>query len=601
LSERTGQTLQAGAALQDNRWSRIPEIFAQRIEADDLENLAGKGAHRDRLVVEPGVKALLFQKGQYLGVLSSGTYPLETLRQRHLPSLFDTGVPTTAILIEEGDLEITLDLENLKTQDYQDATANLSFLVQVKGPEAFLTHLLRGRATMTRSDLSDWFSGEVRAIVAGYIGSRTVENFMSTGTARQKVEDELRLEMNQPLLRYGLEMIRLRFVQFSCPEYEEKILRPTAELDIEDERQQLRERQSGLKQKVQELENQDFIQHFQGQKDLQEYVTQVEHETGLKNLLRTDETAGSEFDLDKNNEARRQALERMKLELQMETLRIESKLKGELNTEEFERQLRHERLELEQRLSNEKLQYMENRAIEMQKESDRLSTQLSAARNSSEIATIEREQDRLDAEQGLMLLAKQKEIKRLEERENQMLQLEVEERRAKLKAESLVAASSASLEALIATSEGAAADRLTQIQELKSKSAMSAEQLMALAAAQSPEAAQAMGEKFKAEATSPAQQMALLQEFMQRQDVQRHEEADRLERVMGHAMGQLGAAAQAGAARPDAPRFMPDAYAAANANAGFPPGVKKVMVCSKCEMENPMGSSFCKFCGGKIG
>lgn len=609
------QPTPTGEALRENHWARLPDVFAQRIEGEDLAHLARKGLHRDQLVVEPGVKAMIFQKGHYLGVLSQGVYPLETLSQRHLPTLFDSGVPTTAILVEEGDLEIRLNFEGVSAADWREVRAELALLLQVKDPEALMTHLLRGRMQMSVRDLRGFLEQEVRGVVAGYTGGHAGEDFTPGSPMRQKVEDELRQEMGGSLARWGLELIRVRVANFTCPELEQGLRKPEARLALAEEKQALEERAAALEQRAREIQNKDFIHKFQTTQDLKDYVAQVEHETGLKNLLRREEAQQAQDDFDRNEMTRVHALQRLGLELQTEVERLKRKAAGEFDEEEFERKARLERMTLEQRLSRERLQFIEEREQAMTLQADSRARKLADAKTEAEIAALEREKDQADSELSLIMLEKVKEIKRREQREQMILELEGEERRQRLrleqeraqtqlKREFLETASKASLEALLATAEGAGGERLARHAQSQTQAGMSPEQLLALAAGQSPEAARALAEKFKSEGLSQSQQAALLQQMLERQERQRIEEADRIERLSGRAMDQLGAAAQAGAARPDAPRMMPAPQPAPPPPSPQPAlgqqPVKKVIICPKCELENPVGSQYCQFCGAKL-
>jgi hypothetical protein len=558
----------AGEKTHENRWARTPDVFAARLDGSDMDSLVGR-----RLVVEPGCRAMIFQSGKYLGVLSPGIHTSETLLHRINP--FAADVPSSAILVEDGDVEVRLAYARLATQDYQDATASLSALIRIKDPEPFVTQLLRGRNQMATEELREWLSDEIRTIVASYVNGRRAKDFAPDTAIRKQIEDELHLEMNQSLARCGLELVRVRFVDFSCPTYEAEIRKAGARLDLAEEQLALKERAGKIGDLARQLENKDFIGRFQSRRDLEDYVAQVEHETGLKGLLRRDEAAAGLADFDKNELARRQTLERVKFELELENRRLEAKLRGEIVEEDFQRQAHLDRMRLEQQLANDRLQYLAEREKELQRVRDGLDQKLAGAKTQAEIAAIEREQDKADAELGLMLLEKTKEVQRREERERVMLELEAEERRSRLAMER----------------DRAGAE--IRLAEMKAKGAMSPEQLLALVAGESPEAARALAEKFKAEGSSKEDQIATLRDFLARQDGQRREEADRIERMAGRAMEQLGAAAQAGAARPETAAYL----------AGQPVGFgipRKVLVCPKCETENLVGSKFCQFCGEKL-
>jgi hypothetical protein len=572
-----------GAQLKEKRWARPPGVFAARIEDADLRKIHG------RLIVEPGTKALIFQGDKYVGPVSPGAYETQSLLDR-LP-IIGSDVSSSAVLIEEGDIEIQLAFDDLSTRDYQDVSLSLSMLVSVKDPEAFFAQLFQGRSVMTNADLGDWLSDEVRGLTAQTVAAHVAKDLTPDANLRQEVEKDLRLELAKPLERWGLQLVHVRFVRFSCPAYEEKIRKPGAKLDIEDDRLELKDRLVNLKARTRELENRDTIDRFQSKQDLDQYVTQIEHETGLKGLLRQEEAAAARDDFDRNELSRSQTFERLKFELELENRRLEAKLKGELVEENFQREARLERMRLEQRLSNAKMAWQESRQQELQNQADQRSKRLEEAKNQGEIDAIERETDRADAELGLMLKEKNKEIKRRDERERLMTEIEG-------KKQMLEAASGASTEALIATTEGDAGQRLADFasrrEELGAHKEMSPEQLLALAAKESPEAAQAMAEKFKSENAAPEQQVALLKEFLEKQDAQRREEADRIERMADKAMGQLGAAAQAGAARPGVPHPHHNHHPVPHGHED------KVVVCGECKMENPPWHKFCQYCGEKF-
>ncbi|MCX7045003.1 MAG: zinc ribbon domain-containing protein [Candidatus Sumerlaeota bacterium] len=620
-----GGALNASAPMRENvaenRWTRTPDIFAARIESENMESLAGR-----RLLVEPGCRAMIFQSGKYMGILPPGDYEPKSLIRRVFPtfsSLFKADAPSTAVLLEDGDIEVRLNFPNLKTRDYQQASAELGLLFQINDPEAFFTHLMRGRAQMSRADLTAWLGDEIRSIVGGLMGLRPAADLTPDASMRQEAEEELRLEMGASLKRWGLELIRVRFVNFSCPEYDKLHERGAAQ-DVKKQGVEiskgdveiLEDYRKNINQRVREIENREAIHKVQTEQDFKDYVTQLEHETGLKNLMRREELSSATHDFGKNELARQLAFERLKIELQLENMRIELKLKGEIKEEELERGLRLERMKLEGELSNIKIRNMEERQRKLESEQDDRDRRLKEAQTQADIEKIQIENRKAKSELGLLNLERLKEMKRRDEREKMMLQLEAEERRVRLDMESkrsaaaiekemLTARSGASLEALIASSTGADGQRLAdfaaQREDARAKAAMSAEQLLALASSSNPEAARALAEKFKSEGTSLKDQTTLLREMLDRQNAQRREESDRLERMMGTAMAQLGGAAIAGAGRHDAAPVMGVGPGGAFVAAGVPGALAgKVVVCAKCRAENKPEAKFCERCGEKM-
>ena len=84
---------------------------------------------------------------------------------------------------------------------------------------------------------------------------------------------------------------------------------------------------------------------------------------------------------------------------------------------------------------------------------------------------------------------------------SQQVQLKVQAEEQRLEAEKLKARSEASAQALLSILDGDAANRIMKLEELRVKQGLSPEQIIAMTAADSPHVAQALAEKYRAEAT----------------------------------------------------------------------------------------------------
>jgi len=183
----------------------------------------------------------------------------------------------------------------------------------------------------------------------------------------------------------------------------------------------------------------------------------------------------------------------------------------------------------------------------------------------------EDELDRKELEMGLDALRDLKAIKR--EHEIEMLD----------------ARSKATVEALIAsTSDRETKAHLAELKKTEIFKGMTDEQILSVVAKDSPEAARAIAERYKA--------MASEERLKEHKDF-----VEKLEKMAEKAMEQMGAVAST-----RAQTSSPTTVVSGGGGYGQPvivggPKVEKVIICSECKAEIPLGTKFCTNCGSKIG
>ena len=233
--------------------------------------------------------------------------------------------------------------------------------------------------------------------------------------------------------------------------------------------------------------------------------------------------------------------------------------------------------------------------------------QLDAARNAAEKRNVEREMQRLDhieqmrqteqehlqdlreARDGLDLLERTKEIEQDEADREQQREARTLETRSK-----------ATAEALLSIVEGPAAERIAQLGDLRRRQSMSPEQLLALAAEASPEAARALAKKYEAAGQVSAEQMSLLERQIADQRQMAEGYADRMERLMHVALSQMGDVASA-RARPTDTRqtVVVPAGGVGTPVVVNPQAGSQAAACRHCRGPLEPGGEFCPQCGKK--
>jgi len=494
----------------NDRWARGPEDFAVRVDSADI-----KGRLSKPLIIELGTRALFFQHGKCKGELHEGTYDMGGFLKRLNHFMIDQA--GSVVLADAGD--VTIDLENgdLWTSDNFEVGTVERLVLRIADPEAMFVNLFKGRNRVGLDDIESQLAGEVQMLLAGLVGRYTAEELFASVDVRHQLEEQLREAMAATLQRLGLELVQLRFVNFAGEAYE-RLRAQRAEISEAQQRFEMAAQKAKLNERLRETLTQDKMDAFKTEKDLEEFIRQTEHELGLKEVIRQDEMdrlkARFAFERDREGLLRRIEIqgiqdddrrEREWKQLLAEEERLDEELRRGL-----QRDLSVARNEAEKEEINLKL--------------DRLKHEEKLRQEEAEFAL---KKDR--AEWGMKQLERVKEMERKEAEEEQ-----------RREAERLRAYSQTSAEALMAIVDGPAAERIAKLEEFRAKQNMSPEQILAFAAAASPEAARALAAKYEAEGRLGDERAKLLEQQLADQRATAESHADRMERLTQMAMQQMG-------------------------------------------------------------
>jgi len=547
-------------AILDDRWARSPGDFAVRVDDQDIQ-----GWLRKPLIIEHGTRALIFQAGKFKGEAREGKYDLGGFLKRLNHFLADLNA--TVILMDAGDVSVDLEAGGLWTADRFEVGCVVRVVVQVSDPDALYVNLFKGGNRVTVAALREELAGEAQMLLAGIVAQHPAERLFSDVSIRGAIQASLNENLAETLRRFGIKLEQLRFIDFAGEAYD-RVRREEGELAVESRRVGLVEQRAKLATRLRETLTQQKLEKFQSAKDFEAYVRQTEHELGLKEVIRADEmeTLRARFEHQRDREA---LLRRIEVEGIADDAARE-KAWEDLLAAENQRDERHAR-DLKRQLA-EATGDAEKRRIEL------------------EIAQLEHERDMQEARDGIALM---KEVSAAEQDT-----LDREQRR---EAALLEARSKATAQALMTIVDGPAADRIAALETLRARESMSPEQILALAAEASPEAAKALAAKYTADGQVSDAQVDLLTKQLddQRQLADAH--ADRMERLMQTAMSQMGAVA-ATAARPVDPKQTIVAGGGAGRpvviNPQSPPG--PAATCKHCGQPTDPGAAFCAECGKKL-
>ena len=649
----------ADPVMEGGRWAKGPDDFAARVEVDDVP-----GFFRKDLIVEPGTRALMLVDGQNIaGELGPGRYTLKTA------NLFSAKT-ATAILVDSGDTDLEFTISDLFTSDPLRITMDCRLVARVDNVVMFLTNLMKGQRTFPLSRLRQYLFDEIQNAASEAVGRHSVEELNSNLALKEELAMDIEAHLNRTFQRMGLRFDRVRTLNFRHEHWDEvlgakadlflqiskeealaqgrrrladvlhekelqEIIEETRKVDRYERRAVVwaRMRRAVASDRMDEVRTEEDFERFMRGIDRQRLIEESELEEMKQDFRERQEDhdrARAHFLAlsQLKNDSERRMMELVKrrdlstTELQFEQEMAQRRLEGELVIEEkrWTFELRRQREEAEFR-----------RAQEEADRKARLEAQADAALTQAQIEELEREQDEKDLGLGLRALREMKTVRREDEEARLRTQWEdakrrleaeltAEERRLEMdlqrlrldhdfELEKLKTYGQMSVEALIAATGPEQGGLLAELQRTEALKSMTAEQILALAAENSPEVARAFQEKFRAMPPEFQQQLEEMYEArLADKDVSaerlaqlQRENAQRLQEMFDRALEEQRKTAEA-LARGRGEGGTPTVIVTPGGGptvvgGGAAEGSGRTVVCRNCSAESPVGTKYCKNCG----
>ena len=629
----------APAQFDTSRWARMPGDFVVRVDVEDV-----KGWLVKPLVIEHGLRALLFQAGKFVGELESGRYDVGGLAARLSNFMIDRAV--SVVLMDAGDVSVDLrngiqdldagsreledgvrdlekgvgdveegfadvegdvssfdevqkledapgDLEegdryprkgNLWTADRVEIGTRSQLVIRVGEADTLFVNLIKGRARVTLDDLAGLLAGEVDMLLTGILGRYQSDQLFTNFDVRYEIEAQLRDHLGTTFSRLGLELVQLRFIDFTGPAYE--LLRKKRgdqqfyERDADITMQRYR-----LVQRLREAESHDKMHALKDGQELNDFLRQTEHELGLKKVIRDDEMG--------------RLTDRLKIETEDARIRLEQQFKDEQYCEHIIRMIeiqgiqdndRRERAWKDELGRQQVLDERLHRKVDRWKDYEQARADVGDVWRGTKAR--DHDEDVREAHHGLDLLDRTKDIEFKDDRRRAELDVEMERQRLEQR-------SKATAEALISIVDDPAADHLAELEQLRVKQNMSPEQILALAADASPHWAEALAEKYKAEGELDERVRQQLEARIEEQRELGEGQAERLERVTKTALEQMGwvASTRSVPGEPAPVVFPPPGMGGATSINIHSQISESHVTCVKCGATLEAEDDFCPKCG----
>lgn len=537
-----GRPLDANAApeLRGNHWSRREGDFAARVDATDLRGLLRRG-----IIVEAGTNAMLVDGGAIRGTLGPGAHTLDSLEKRFFDWL-ETGVGSqvSALLVDVTPTDLIFSGGRIFTKDPIQIGARIRLQVQVEDPVRFLLNVLGGRERFTRLDLEGYLYPEVAQVLENWIGKHSVLELAGDLSLREQMELALEEALKDIFRQSGLKFLNTRAVELNLEHLDRikgirsKYALQISEAEAENEgrkhalealragklqewaeeaaKVEDQERRAELYARMRQSVTSGKMDEVRSEAEFDAFLDGIDRQKLLRGKERAELLKTWKEESEDKERARAHMIARLELETGYELRAADLRLRTDLSEKELEAELRMERMrvnkqyEIDAARQDYDLERRRKEAVfELQQAEARLQVDklTEDAHRAASAADMELglkglkgvKQVRLEAEREQWELEQKKLDFQWQQRQKEM-EVEIQRERIRMEHElnRLDKLGQLGVEALIAASPAEQGRILADLKMNESFKSMNEEQILALAARDSPDVARALAEKYKA-------------------------------------------------------------------------------------------------------
>ncbi len=258
---------QAGA--RGRRWAREPDDLGVRIDLWQID-----GWLKKPLEVDAGTKAILIGDGTIVDVVGPGRYELKRFGS------FDR---MSAVLVDAGDAALRVSVSGLFTSDGLEVAVRCELVVQIADPTLFYTDFMKGRVLVTREDLVDEYLAETTNALDGIVGAAKFDDLTASRTVKDDYELQLDAHMRESLRRIGVGIVQTRSMEFVQPEMQ-RIKEQRSDNKLTDVHADVLVERARVREKLLAADNLERIAEMRSEADLEKARREIDSTNALDEL-----------------------------------------------------------------------------------------------------------------------------------------------------------------------------------------------------------------------------------------------------------------------------------------------------------------------------
>jgi len=212
------QNVAARLDLADGIWQKGDDVFAQRFDSLDVQDLMRKG-----LSIQEGQCAILLEGGAVADVLPPGHYQPEKIVD--LREYLKSNKPKSFVMVDLAEIPFPVMVDGIRTKE--DMLVDLSCVVVIQfnheRPVEFLSNVMGNRAWVTNDhvvshlgydDVARFLIADIDIAVRDFCNNWKIDELFKNPRLRIDLEDRIAGQLRRNLDAAGLQFIRLKEVEF---------------------------------------------------------------------------------------------------------------------------------------------------------------------------------------------------------------------------------------------------------------------------------------------------------------------------------------------------------------------------------------------------
>ncbi len=336
------QHTQIRGDLADGIWKKPEDIFAERFEYPDIEPLLGRG-----LNVQECQCAILLQGGSVVETLGPGFYGLSRLKARMTAGNGNWSL----VMVDNSEFSLPVCVEQLHTSEdiVADLHVVLALRLSTENAKEFMCNLMGNSlmlhagtvtASLAYDEIAHAILHTVDAAARDFCNTVTVSELFMDADIRLNLEKHIEQALVRNAGAAGLKFVRLKEVEFESEVFS-KLREMSGQVEV-------KRREIEFMRRADELANDATRREALSEHEMEEYVSQLAHEKNIKDELRKEELEHLRFKWQQKKEIEgRNVQNEADMELRLSQAKNDEELRDLRHRQEMQRRIEAQRNSIE--------------------------------------------------------------------------------------------------------------------------------------------------------------------------------------------------------------------------------------------------------------
>ena len=266
--------------ISDGSWLKDEDVFAERFELQDIAPLMANG-----LNIQESQNAILLEGGAVVDILNAGYYQTQDIEKR-------VNGDRSLVLVDASEFSLPVCVEKIRTADDIEVDLHMAVVMRFDPENAreFMCNLMGSALYLKNNALTSSLGydeiahsilADIDASAREFCSGTAVAELFKNADSRIRLEDYIALRLQRNLSAVGMSFVRLKNVEFESEVFD-KLRAMAGQIEV-------KRREIEFMKRADELANDATRREAMSEQEMEDFMTQLAHEKGIKEHLRMQE------------------------------------------------------------------------------------------------------------------------------------------------------------------------------------------------------------------------------------------------------------------------------------------------------------------------